>query len=128
MNNKDKKIEEMLTRYKLPDAPADLKARIFTQKKKKLSRNILATAAAILIVASLTITWQIKPKNELISLDQAIFSIEQHAQASQLLAIADIFASQASGQAHAKELYCEIIESFPELDVAQKAKSKLKSY
>lgn len=132
MNNKDKKIEDMLRRYKLPDAPAELKARIFQPEKKKINQTVLAVAATILIAATITIVWQIKPQpttpeTNNLALAQVELSITRAAQAAQLLAVADIFANQAGGQEHAKKLYCEIADSFPDFNAGIQAQFKLKN-
>ncbi|HPS53969.1 MAG TPA: hypothetical protein PLP05_00080 [Sedimentisphaerales bacterium] len=133
MDNKDKKIEEMLKRYKLPDAPAELKARIFQQKKKKINQTILAVAATILIAATTTTVWQVKlqpttQETNNLTLAQAKLSITRAAQAAQLLTVADIFANQAGGEEHAKKLYCEIADSFPDFNAGIQAQLKLKKY
>ena len=101
--------------------------------KKKINQTILAVAATILIAATTTTVWQVKlqpttQETNNLTLAQAKLSITRAAQAAQLLTVADIFANQAGGEEHAKKLYCEIADSFPDLDAAEQAKTRLKSY
>jgi hypothetical protein len=133
MNNDDIKIESILKRYKPSGAPAGLKGRIFQSKEKRWKRTWLAVAAGILLAAGAGLIWQIlsKPANSKmndIRLAQIEQAVTRAGQASQLLAVADLFAGQPGGKEHAKEIYGEVTNLFPDLNAGIQAQLRLKSY
>jgi len=133
MSNEDTKIEDMLRHYKLPGPPIELKNRIFQSKEKRWNRTWLAAAASILLAAGIGLIWQISGKqansepndNGAVQIELAV---TRAGQASQLLAVADFFARQSEGQDHAREIYHEVAQSFPDLNAGIQAQLRLKTY
>ena len=131
MSADDSQIESILKHYRPADAQPELKERIFGPKQRKPNWISLAAAATILIVAGIALIYRLsppdRPANNQINLAQIERSILQASRAEQLLALAHRFAESTVGQEHAREIYREIVNSFPESDASSQARSRLKS-
>ena len=118
MNYDDERIESMLRRYRPVGPPAELKENIFQSREKPLGRIWLAIAASILLVAGIGLLWrqQLRPTESVniqAKLAQIEISVVQAGRAEQLLAVANILAGQPGGEDHAKGIYCEVVNHYP---------------
>lgn len=118
MDYDDDKIESMLRRYRPLGPPAELKEQIFRSREKALGRIWLAIAASILLIAGIGLVWrQLVRPTESVNIPanraQIEISVVQAGRAEQLLAVANILAGQPGGEYHAKEIYYEVVNHYP---------------
>ncbi|HUT28631.1 MAG TPA: hypothetical protein VMX13_02480 [Sedimentisphaerales bacterium] len=118
MNHDDQAIESVLTRYRPSGPPAQLGEQIFRLREKKPHRMWPAIAAAILLVAGAGLLWRqvVRPNvsvNDQEKLAQIEISVSQAGKAEQLLAVANILAGQPGAEDHAKGIYYEVINHYP---------------
>ncbi len=130
MGNYEEKVESMLKRYRPVGPPAAFKEQIFKTKHKILWRSKLRIAAAIMLVLSIGVTWQMLQRSSRSDIDSAkLIQIERlisrAGKSAQLLSVADVLAKHTGGQHRAKEIYEELIHSYTDLDEGMKAKSRL---
>ena len=118
MDYDDDKIESMLKRYRPLGPPAELKEQIFRSREKRLYRIWPAIAASILLVAGigLVLRQPVRPTESVniqSDLAQIEISVVQAGRAEQLLAVANILAGQPGGEYHAKGIYYEVVNNYP---------------
>lgn len=118
MDYDDDKIESMLRRYRPLGPPAELKEQIFRSREQRLYRIWPAIAASILLVAGIGLVLrQLERPTESVNIQSNPSQIEiivvQAGRAEQLLAVANILAGQPGGEYHAKGIYYEIVNHYP---------------
>jgi hypothetical protein len=118
MDYDNDKIESMLRRYRPLGPPAALKEQIFRSREKRLYRIWPAIAASILLVAGIVLVWrQLVRPTESVNIQAKLAEIEisvvQAGRAEQLLAVANMLASQPGGEYHAKGIYYEVVNHYP---------------
>ncbi len=118
MDYDDDKIESMLKRYRPLGPPATLKEQIFRSREKRLYRIWPAIAASILLVAGIGLVWRqlVRPTESVniqSNLAQIEISVVQAGRAEQLLAVANMLADQPGGEYHAKVIYYEVVNHYP---------------
>ena len=88
-------------------------------------RKVIAVAANILLLFGVGILWQLLTKSgEPTAADIEIMA-NRAAVAAQMLAVADLFASQPAGQEYAVKRYNYIIDSYPGMEESAQARKRL---
>jgi hypothetical protein len=118
MDHDDDKIESMLRRYRPLGPRAELKKQIFRSREKRLYRIWPTIAASILLAAGIGLVWrQLEHPTESVNIQsnpaQIEISVVQAGRAEQLLAVANILAGQSGGEYHAKRIYYEVVNNYP---------------
>jgi len=108
-------------------------AEVTEVKPNKLPlRHIGAIAAGVIVLLAVTVVFQFnkkaaQPANEEMTIAQLEYKMERAGHAAQLLAAADILAEQPGGTEFAREQYAYVAETYPDMQAATLAKSRMDS-
>ncbi|MHC4572225.1 MAG: hypothetical protein ACYS0C_09165 [Planctomycetota bacterium] len=132
MVNYEEKVESMLKRYRPLGPPTELKERIFESKVTEWNLALLVAAAGILIAVGVGLMWYVLlgpsgTEKEQVRLAMVERAIMREAQASQLLAVANVYAKRPSGEERAREIYNEVARLFQDLNAGKEAMQQVDS-